>query len=188
MVQVKLKCISGLLNIDKMLEVMARLGENPSKQFGRDSIISLEADGIKIEMISSKPFSSNYTVCESFVIPESRIIDIDIITAKNIEEKSKSVIGRGLVGAAVFGPVGAFVGGLSGIGSKQAVSVSMTMCIIYEKANGDGCGNIVFRVETSSEIKGASDFVAAFNIAFDRVPQIQDVQNETRDERGNIIL
>lgn len=39
---------------------------------------------------------------------------------KLIEKKSKSIVGRALVGGLLFGPVGAIVGGMTGIGDKES--------------------------------------------------------------------
>ena len=38
---------------------------------------------------------------------------------KNNRKKSKSIIGRALVGGLILGPVGAIVGGMTGIGDKE---------------------------------------------------------------------
>jgi hypothetical protein len=50
-------------------------------------------------------------------IHKSQIISLERITSKELEDKS--VIGRAAVGAVLLGPLGALVGGMSGIGSKQ---------------------------------------------------------------------
>jgi len=42
-----------------------------------------------------------------------------IVSEKDIIEKSKSVGGRAVVGAVLLGPLGALLGGMSGIGNKQ---------------------------------------------------------------------
>jgi hypothetical protein len=42
-----------------------------------------------------------------------------LLTEKEIREKSKSVIGRAAVGGLLLGPLGAIVGGISGVGNKQ---------------------------------------------------------------------
>jgi len=39
---------------------------------------------------------------------------------KGTQLKDKSSIGRAVIGGVIFGPVGAIVGGISGVGAKQA--------------------------------------------------------------------
>ena len=46
---------------------------------------------------------------------------------KLIEKKSKSIVGRALVGGILLGPVGAIVGGMTGLGDKE-VSASINGC------------------------------------------------------------
>ncbi len=49
----------------------------------------------------------------------SQITNIGAFTEAELIEKSRSVVGRGMAGGLVFGPVGAIVGGLSGTKSKK---------------------------------------------------------------------
>lgn len=48
-----------------------------------------------------------------------KIIYVDVATEKEIIEKDKTVIGRAAVGTLLAGPLGAVIGGMSGIGSKK---------------------------------------------------------------------
>lgn len=47
-----------------------------------------------------------------------QIIDMKCVPLENFEEQNKSVIGRAIVGGLLLGPLGAIVGGMSGIGKK----------------------------------------------------------------------
>jgi len=64
-----------------------------------------------------------------------QIIDIDTTTDEKTTEKSKSVVGRALVGGALMGPVGAVVGGMSGTGSDKTTKTSYYMVINYKTIN-----------------------------------------------------
>lgn len=62
-------------------------------------------------------------VCGKFYTPImdlhfKQIISLCETTQQELSVKSKSVIGRGVVGGIILGPIGAIVGGMSGIGSK----------------------------------------------------------------------
>lgn len=47
------------------------------------------------------------------------ILSTEYLTEKEIVEKSKNVVGRAATGALLFGPVGALIGGMSGVGNSQ---------------------------------------------------------------------
>lgn len=47
------------------------------------------------------------------------IVNTEFLSENEIIEKSKSVVGRATAGALLFGPVGALIGGMSGIGNSQ---------------------------------------------------------------------
>lgn len=66
-----------------------------------------------------------------------QIIETKCYTETEIIEKSKSVVGRSLVGTALFGPVGAIVGGMSGIGSKKAKKSSHYYTIMFTNSNNE---------------------------------------------------
>ncbi|MDO5433833.1 hypothetical protein [Eubacterium sp.] len=73
-----------------------------------------------------------------YKIDLSKVITIDTINKENIYEKKKSVIGRGLTGAVLFGPAGAVLGGMSGIGTKeQKVNVSIFSISFYGNNESD---------------------------------------------------
>lgn len=57
------------------------------------------------------------------------------IQPDEITEKDKSVIGRAVVGGLLLGPVGAIVGGMSGIGTKQKVKKGNVDLYLYIKTS-----------------------------------------------------
>lgn len=64
------------------------------------------------------------------------ISNVAIISDKEIIEKDKSVIGRGIVGNVLFGGAGLILGGLSGLQKKQ-VEQNVDYLIINYKDNGE---------------------------------------------------
>lgn len=55
---------------------------------------------------------------EFLYIHHNQIVDIKCIPYQQFEHQNKSVIGRAVVGGLLLGPLGAIVGGMSGIGTK----------------------------------------------------------------------
>ncbi len=64
------------------------------------------------------------------------INNVAIISDKEIIEKDKSVIGRGVVGNVLFGGAGLILGGLSGLKKKQ-VEQNIDYLVINYKSNGE---------------------------------------------------
>jgi|GEM_PF-2143058 len=103
----KLNYISGVLPYDELLD---------GKLF--TEVVALinfiyRPNGLHIQMM--KGFK-NHSVG---ILNDS----IETITLENrdqlYEQKEKSVIGRAIIGGLIFGPVGAIIGGMTGMGTKQ---------------------------------------------------------------------
>jgi len=55
-------------------------------------------------------------------IHNSQIISLKITSQEELSKIDKSVIGRAVVGGLILGPIGAIIGGISGIGSKEKIA------------------------------------------------------------------
>ena len=97
--------------------------------------ISLSAsfDTLYIDNIKVKAFGKNI-VLKRFEIPFGRIDFFDYVTEEEV--KNKSVLARGAVGAIILGPVGAVIGGMSGIGTKKKKGNTF-LTINYASSSGD---------------------------------------------------
>lgn len=74
------------------------------------------------EGLENKPCEIRVEDSDIWLDIESRTYQIrmkNVEILKQITEEDKSVVGRALVGGLVFGVVGAVVGGMSGIGTKE---------------------------------------------------------------------
>lgn len=171
-------CISGMPKYDEM----SRMTGTPYKVH---SILHLEDDGVIIEAVTYRNFSASaYDILTSYFIPKERLVAAELITTRNLEEKQKSVIGRGIAGAIVFGPIGAIIGGMSGIGTKTVTNVTAALCLAYE-SKGGGYENMAFDIEPSLINSTPIEFIDAFNAKYGRIPTEID---EEKDENGNVVL
>lgn len=66
-----------------------------------------------------------------FPIHNSQIISINTAWREDLVKTDKSVIGRAVVGGLILGPLGAIVGGMSGIGTKEKYENKYYMIINY---------------------------------------------------------
>lgn len=67
-------------------------------------------------------------------LPYHQIDSVGVVSEKEVLEQGKSVVGRAAVGALVFGPLGAIIGGISGTGSKKETSTRNFFVINYHPA------------------------------------------------------
>ncbi|MBY0244287.1 MAG: zinc ribbon domain-containing protein, partial [Sphingobacteriaceae bacterium] len=65
----------------------------------------------------------------------NQIIDVNIYDDTDVTEKSKSPIARAVAGGLLLGPLGAVVGGISGIGNKEVKTKSILFEINYWDIN-----------------------------------------------------
>ena len=66
-----------------------------------------------------------------------QIIAANVVTEKEIIESDKSVVVRAVVGGVLLGPLGAIVGGMSGIGNKAKANTHYFMVINYKSNTGE---------------------------------------------------
>lgn len=64
-------------------------------------------------------------------LPYDQITEVKVVSEKDIVEKSKTVLGRAFIGSIFLGPLGAIVGGMSGVGNKQKSETHYFMVINY---------------------------------------------------------
>lgn len=98
--------------------------------------------GLAIKLIADD--DNNEILIKSRVIkkPEvhlkyDQITGINAITEKEILEKNKSVVGRAVLGGVLLGPLGAILGGMSGIGSKEKTDTHYFIVINYKSKDDD---------------------------------------------------
>lgn len=60
-----------------------------------------------------------------------KITSVSVASETEIQEKSKSVIGRAAIGVLLLGPLGGMIGGMSGIGAKRTKEEKSFILITY---------------------------------------------------------
>ncbi len=98
-------------------------------------IISLINDALIIETMNSK---------QRFELNISQVITIQQNANRQVTEKKKSVIKRGIAGNMLFGSTGAVVGGLSGLGTKEISQLVYDLTIVYT-TNTNETNTLIFR-------------------------------------------
>jgi len=83
------------------------------------------------EQIEIKPKFS-LTKLESVYLPYNKIVGVLHVAEKEITEKSKSVLGRAMLGGVLLGPLGAVVGGISGTNNKTKTTYHLYFIINYK--------------------------------------------------------
>ena len=101
-----------------------------------------------------------------------KITNCEYITEKDIEEKSKSVAGRAVIGGLLLGPVGAIVGGMTGLTGKSTTVKTREFIVINYTSNND-VGVIYL------EIVGASLNWKTFLTELKGKANIQEQKNES---------
>lgn len=72
---------------------------------------------------------------ESIFIRYSQLCGVSMLTEKEIQEANKSVLGRAAVGGVLLGPLGAIVGGMSGVGTKQKSETHYYVVLNYKPSS-----------------------------------------------------
>lgn len=93
----------------------------------------------------------------SFTLERSQVANSGFFTEQDIIAKNKNVVGRSIAGGLLFGGMGAVIGGLSGVGSKNKTLHRKFVFITYQSSDKSDCG-IVFEVE-DYELRSALKFI-----------------------------
>jgi len=86
-----------------------------------------------------------------------QVCKVGIVTEKEIEERDKSVVGRAVIGGLLLGPIGAVVGGTSGVGTKKETKIKNCLVINYHPTNDINEIKVILL-----EIVGATMHLSAF--------------------------
>lgn len=92
--------------------------------------------GINQGKVNLRIQSDKLTINDVQIIPLSRMRGASVYSEKEVISKGKSVIGRAAAGGIVLGPIGATVGGMSGIGDKKEVKKKHYMSIFFVGKDG----------------------------------------------------
>lgn len=98
---------------------------------------------------------------DKYFILQKNVQYKNITDSKMLTEKQKSVIQRSLVGIVVAGPLGAIIGGISGVGTKQTTELVHFLNIGYrDKVGIDRIA--MFSLEQTSHLMYLKMFVKSF--------------------------
>lgn len=120
---------------------LSGLGNLPNRAMFR---VELEGGTLILSHASPRAFRKD-KIIQQYKIAAADILAFDIVTEAELE--NRSVVGRGVAGGLLFGPVGAALGGLSG-SNKQKIKA--TLAISYLPSSGGGPRTIVFDAEPPS--------------------------------------
>lgn len=115
--------------------------------------VSHEQDGILIT--EAIPFSE-----KTASIKYSQITDFGDFTEKQVTEitKNKSVVGRAVGGGLLLGPLGAIIGGMSGIGDKTKTKVEYTSYFVINFTSSNDSEPKVVSFGMTANTWGLSNF------------------------------
>lgn len=104
------------------------------KNFPIDSAIALSINKEEnLLEIKARAFKNVPVVKLNF----NQIISFDLLDKKTIIEKQKSVVGRAIVGDILLGPVGAIIGGMTGIGTKKSLQNDLFLIFNYTSKDNE---------------------------------------------------
>ena len=97
--------------------------------YDNDTILQLEIDNDNNYLVISSKMKSEYP---NIKISFKQIKGVKAFTKQEIIQESKSVVGRAAVGGVLLGPLGAIIGGMSGIGDKTSSQSNQYIVINYK--------------------------------------------------------
>ena len=96
-----------------------------------ENVVEIPSGKVKVVLHTHGIRIANGIYVPILDIHNSQIISIKQTTKAELVNLDKSVIGRAVVGNLILGPLGAIIGGMSGIGSKQQVQDKSYLVLNY---------------------------------------------------------
>ena len=142
--------------------------------------ITLEKEDISL---TAAPAFGDFAESQTFRIPYDRVHAMDVVSQETLVQKNKSIVGRSIAGGLLFGPAGAIVGGMTGIGGKTMSSNQMFFAISYTGKDGE-IANLTFEIpHETDQIQETAIFSLCFNSNYN-----QNIAEIEKNEQGDIIL
>lgn len=159
---------AGFFNSSKSVAVSLIAEDVPSIAKGNVVKVTMlsQENRLEIKMPYAKKGTPSVFLNYSQITAIERMSDIQI----QKYEKSKSVIGRGIVGGLLLGYLGATIGAISGTGSKQIIEREIHHYVIINYTSSSGEIKAISFKEAPSSI-GVSKFVTYLKV----VANIEDI-------------
>lgn len=92
-----------------------------------------------------------------YEMPHDRIVVAKYLDSTDVLKQDKSVVGRGVAGYVLLGPLGSIVGGMSGIGEKK--TKGNFLVLNYKRKNTDDVEIFIFNFKNDSDPKKIANFL-----------------------------
>lgn len=161
---------------------LSGLGNLPERAYFR---VGIDGDTLILAQVSPRAFGKD-KIIQQYKIAAQSILAFDILT--EAELKKRSVVGRGVAGGLLFGPVGAVLGGLSG-NNKQ--KIKSTLAISYIPSSGNDPRTIVLDAELTSWEGQNKLSVAKIKNKLAKIPKSAEAMaylGQTVNQDGSITL
>ena len=86
--------------------------------------------GVKVKFSKN---TEEINIDKTYSIPTKNIESTIFNSSKELTEHQKNVIGRSLIGGLLLGPLGAVVGGISGVGTQKETTMIWIITINYKE-------------------------------------------------------
>ena len=115
-----------------------------------------------------------------YPIHNAQIISLKQTSSEELSRTDKSVIGRAVVGGLILGPLGAIVGGMSGIGSKETLKIQDYLVINYWDKESKAAQTLL--------IRGNKTLISAFIKRHNKEKLVNETENRLPEEDKTSIL
>ena len=113
--------------------------------------------GVKVKFSKN---TEEINIDKTYSIPTKNIESTIFNSSKELTEHQKNVIGRSLIGGLLLGPLGAVVGGISGVGTQKETTMIWIITINYKEYGNSKTA--IFSTEDESVIPRLKNALNAY--------------------------